>query len=112
MVNYYCTQCKNIYCIKCNQKGHPGKKCGLKEIIQNLKEANEMLDEHGKPMKTVACPHCLVPCQKADENCDHVKCGSCNKDFNFCCGSKRAPCLEHGKHYHRPACHFLNDDDK
>jgi hypothetical protein len=57
----------------------------------------------------MACPYCGEVYDK-DENCEKVKCPTCNIEFNFCCSSKRTPVTAHGNHYHREGCSFFNED--
>ena len=42
------------------------------------------------------CPYCLQLCEKLNDECDHVKCFICQKDFCIACGCRRSPTLAHG----------------
>jgi hypothetical protein len=94
--------------MKCYKKKHD-EKCGLDDIVNFLIEVNNIVDENEKQNKIVMCPYCLTPTQKShNDDCDHIPC-RCKKDFSFCCGAKRDPCLTHGLHYHRPSCRFVKN---
>ena len=55
------------------------------------------------------CPYdgCHFGPNLKDDNCDHVQCPNCKKDFCFYCSCKRNNYLEHGSHYHRRECIFF-----
>lgn len=99
-------ECGKVFCYKCMKDYHIDDDCDQNERLEILKGLN--LD--GNLYKP--CPYCLNPAAKIDNNCDHVKCPSCKKDWNFCCSSRRNPCLSHGLHYHRKECeHYKKNDD-
>ena len=56
----------------------------------------------------MACPYCLNIYAK-DNECDHVNCHNCKKDFCFRGSCKRTPTIEHGNHYHRPSCKYFSE---
>lgn len=107
--DFHCANCKQDKCISCFEKPHPGQQCDLNKKIQLLKDLKGVQDEAGNIVLSRACPYCGEIWQK-DDHCEHVKCTKCQKDFNFCCGSKRSPSFEHGLHYHRPSCRFYDKE--
>jgi hypothetical protein len=93
-----CINCHHSFCVKCSQKAHPGDcdESAIRRLVESFIEKGE---------KVTQCPGCKTPYTK-DENCEHVTCQNpeCGIDFCFRCAAKRSPILEHGNHYHRPAC--------
>lgn len=59
--SFYCSKCKKQKCLKCMDDAHPhkdGLPCDINKTVQQLKDFQDLVDEHGKKVKSMACPYC------------------------------------------------------
>lgn len=102
-----CPQCKNSFCMVCAGAAHPKHTC---------EEARRKADKRGQRQLVLdgylpqglavkPCPRCGASiCKSSEDDCDHMTCSECKKEFCWTCFEDRDVILHHGNHYHTRSC--------
>lgn len=110
-----CLRCRRRFCTKCKLIWSAGHKCDVAQALIHYREqlvTQLEFDEYAEPLGLKQCPGCDNACEKSDpDECDHMKCFSCRKEFCWTCLADRTVILHHGNHYHRPDCRFFTPYD-
>jgi len=102
-----CPECRKSFCMVCSQPAHPRYTCEqarrrAAKRGQGQCQVQEILSD-GLEIK--ACPRCGVSiCKATNDDCDHMVCQECKKEFCWICFEDRDVVLAHGCHYHAPSC--------
>jgi len=106
-----CPACSKHLCLVCGQRAHPKYTCekarqGRLARQPEASAAAAVVSVDGMVIKR--CPRCTVSIMKAnDDDCDHMICTNCRKEFCWQCFADREVIYEHGNHYHKRSCKFF-----
>mmetsp|Transcript_127631 Transcript_127631/g.367268 ORF Transcript_127631/g.367268 Transcript_127631/m.367268 type:complete len:348 (-) Transcript_127631:215-1258(-) len=106
-----CPSCTQRFCLVCGQGAHPRHTCeearrGRAKRQPEAAAANPLPNAPGIDVKE--CPRCSVRiCKANEEDCDHMTCRQCRKEFCWQCLADRQVIYAHGNHFHKPTCRFF-----
>mmetsp|Transcript_129386 Transcript_129386/g.374696 ORF Transcript_129386/g.374696 Transcript_129386/m.374696 type:complete len:397 (+) Transcript_129386:59-1249(+) len=111
-----CPDCKKSFCVVCCQSAHPRYTCedarrrrlakGVTAKADDSSACYALLRAQGLDVKP--CPRCgHAICKANEEDCDHMTCSRCKKEFCWSCLADREVIFHHGNHYHAPQCRFF-----
>lgn len=112
-----CHHCEFMFCLGCNDRYHPFKRCkrhriddyeqlaeieGIPDIMERNKKAEEVLSNLYIKYCTRECPNCHRYIQMIkDSPCTHIQCPKCFKYLCYACGAE----AKGQKHFkERPQC--------
>jgi len=111
-----CPDCKKSFCMVCCQAAHPRYTCEKARERRLAKSGSAPLDEasacqallRAQGLDVRPCPRCGHGiCKASEDDCDHMMCVRCKKEFCWSCSADRCVILHHGNHYHMPHCRFF-----
>ena len=99
-----CSACGESGCFVCGVPFHTGTTCAQfqRNVERDGTQTNLYLNRNTKK-----CPNsdCNVHIEKKS-GCDHMTCAKCAYQFCWRCSADYQQILEHGNHYHNPACAY------
>mmetsp|Transcript_76331 Transcript_76331/g.220571 ORF Transcript_76331/g.220571 Transcript_76331/m.220571 type:complete len:224 (+) Transcript_76331:196-867(+) len=106
-----CPACSNNFCLICGQHSHPRFTCeqARRGRARRQPESSDTADyESLEGLCVKPWPRCREGICKANEDdCDHMVCRNCKKEFCWQCFADREVISAHGNHFHERHCKFF-----